>query len=104
MAEYIKREDAIMAAMNYEGSGNAQDASQDIAAEIASIHAADVRENVRGEWIGESDGEADGCPVYDMWYCSHCGYIHDDDEPPKWNFCPCCGADMRGSEKDGAQT
>lgn len=42
MADYIKREDAIMTAMDYDGSGNAQDASQDIAAALASIPAADV--------------------------------------------------------------
>lgn len=57
MVDYIRREDAIMTAMNYEGSGNAQDASQDIAAELASIPAADVRENLRGEWIDVEDKE-----------------------------------------------
>lgn len=65
---------------------------------------ADVRENVRGEWINTTSGE--------HYKCSQCGtlapiwidesnsyeYYKDISE---WlsNFCPNCGADMRG-EKD----
>ena len=57
----------------------------------------DVRENVKGEWIGEADGYADGELVYDTWYCGACGtYFEDWEEEPTWNFCPNCGADMRG--------
>ena len=41
--DYIRREDAIAVAMDYQGQGNAQAASQDIAAELSSILAADVR-------------------------------------------------------------
>lgn len=56
----------------------------------------------KGEWIGEADGYADGELVYDVWYCSECDYCVDDgiDDPDLLpNFCPNCGADMRG-EKD----
>ena len=55
--------------------------------------AADVVERVRGEWIGtQYDGYADGCPVYDEYECSVCGAEYPTDH----NFCPNCGADMRG--------
>ncbi len=55
-----------------------------------------VEERKRGEWIGtEFDGYADGNPVYYEWKCSCCGAIIEDEEPT-WNFCPNCGADMRG--------
>lgn len=96
MAEYIKREDAIMAAMNYEGSGNAQDASQDIAAEIASIHAADVRENVYSSW--KIHRFNDGTTYAHCLNCNITQVFYGGKEPT--NFCPNCGADMR-SENDG---
>ena len=54
-------------------------------------------ERKKGKWIKAIDenGEA--------WSCSECTteYIVDEmDEFPKWaNFCPNCGADMRGAKK-----
>lgn len=50
---------------------------------------ADVRENVRGHWI---DGSKDKM----TFLCSECGKSFWG---LKWNYCPCCGASMRG-EKD----
>ena len=52
----------------------------------------------KGRWIGTGyDGYADGCLVYDLWECSECraefGCVGD---PPPYEFCPSCGADMRG--------
>ena len=56
---------------------------------------ADVRENVHGEWVRhyDEDGDADGysCSACREWY-----YFGNT----TLNFCPNCGADMRG-EKDG---
>ena len=56
---------------------------------------ADVRENVRGEWISEM--VECSRENYDLvFYCSVCGVSND------WrrtNFCPHCGADMRGDNK-----
>lgn len=54
----------------------------------------------KGRWIGTGyDGYADGCLVYDLWECSECraefGCVGD---PPPYEFCPSCGADMRGGE------
>ena len=54
----------------------------------------------QGEWIGEADGYADGELVYDTWYCSNCGYVVDDDEPPTWNYCPHCGSYNGGGQSD----
>ena len=34
------------------------------------------------------------------WHCSACGYKSSDGWANKFNFCPNCGADMRG-EQDG---
>lgn len=49
--------------------------------------AADVRPVVRGKWIEPDDDY--GYPV-----CSVCEERSPNDE--RWNFCPNCGADMRG--------
>ncbi len=55
---------------------------------------------IKGRWIGtDYDGFADGNHVYDEWKCSICGYVVEDEEPT-WNFCPNCGADMRGDENE----
>ena len=53
-------------------------------------------ERKKGKWVGtEFDGYADGNPVYCEWKCSACGCVVEDEEPA-WNYCPNCGADMRG--------
>ena len=55
----------------------------------------------KGHYIGEADGYADGELVYDIWSCSECGcYFEDWDEQPTYNFCPNCGADMRGDNHE----
>ena len=59
---------------------------------------ADVRENVRGEWIddgihGDWAWETDGHGVcWQIWKCSRCGR----GTKIRSNFCPSCGAEMRG--------
>ena len=50
---------------------------------LPTIPTADVRENVRGEWM----------PMFGKNVCNRCG--HKIDIVPT-NFCPNCGADMRG--------
>ena len=95
MAEYIKRDDALRTI--------ATTTLSDIAfGLVLDIPAADVRSVVKACWIGEGDGYADGEMVYDVWHCSNCDYTVDegDNEPPRYNFCPNCGADM-GGEDDG---
>ena len=94
--DYIKRDVAIMTAMNYEGSCNAQDASQDIAAELASIPAADVRENMYSSWrlLRFNDGTT-------YAHCLNCKttqVFYEGKEPTY--FCPNCGADMRERRRE----
>lgn len=50
----------------------------------------------RGEWIGSADGYADGELVYDIWECSECGYVIDEEDDPDMlpQFCPKCYAAM----------
>lgn len=61
--------------------------------------AKEVPQRIKGKWVGtDYDGFADGNPVYNEWKCSECGCVFEDEEPT-WNYCPNCGADMRGDEK-----
>ena len=57
-------------------------------------------ERKKGKWVGtEFDGYADGNPVYYEWKCSNCGCIFEDEEP-MYNYCPNCGANMKGEQDD----
>ena len=48
---------------------------------------ADVRENVHGEWVLEHSSQ--------LWECTNC----HEREIRTTDFCPNCGADMRGEKK-----
>jgi len=60
------------------------------------IPAEDVRPVVRGKWIASEKIKG-----YDV--CSSCldCYIDSNWGGRRWNFCPNCGADMRGGGEDG---
>lgn len=71
---------------------------------IIDAPVADVRENVRGEWErvdGFTGVEAFGFKetTVEGWSCSICDFEIDVSEK-SFNYCPNCGADMRG-ENDG---
>ena len=81
------------------------DGIQRVMAFVDSLPSADVRENVRGNWIEKEviDDRKDAkIPQWQQAQCSICGkwnttpYMYYFDE---FDFCPNCGADMRGEEK-----
>ena len=114
MDDYIKRSEVLKtlkqllyetAINNVECNPSFSEACEEIAANriegyLSAVPAADVRENVRGKWI-----HTDASPH--KVYCSVCfgTYLHNE----KWaaelpitlhpNFCPNCGADMRGEKE-----
>lgn len=66
---------------------------------IEQTPTADVVERKKGKWIG--DAKYGWIPSISMWWqttyeCSICGEKGIKD----WQFCPHCGADMRGEEDD----
>jgi rubrerythrin len=96
MAEYIEKQAATMIPVLPKEHRKYQTMNLDDAYEngwydalecVEKIPPADVRPVVRGRWIPFTS-EAAG----DIWYCSACGigFAHH------MNFCPHCGADMRG--------
>lgn len=50
-----------------------------------------------GKWI-KADSQQYFRKHYPCFTCSECGYRKDSQK--KWNYCPQCGADMRGTEDD----
>ena len=68
---------------------------------FASAQPTIEQERKTGEWIGmEYDGYADGNYVYYEWKCSKCGCVIEEEGRPTYNYCPQCGADMRGNENE----
>lgn len=73
-----------------EFANNTKDKTID-ANDIARFPAADVRENVRGKWKIYCDDKG----IVQDCYCDQCGF----NSVIGGNFCPHCGADMRGEQK-----
>ena len=84
MSDLIERGDAIKALYKYSF------VSKDIIErEINAIPSAD---RPRGEWIEQEDD------YHHYWECSECGMGVGLDDIR--NFCPNCGADMRGKDDE----
>ena len=61
-----------------------------IRSNIISLPSADVVEVVHGKWVDKGED------YVLRWYCSNCGRK----DTHIYNFCPDCGADMRGGTDD----
>lgn len=72
--------------------------------EIMELPSAQL-ERPKGKWMPhiEKTREYIGTVLvnvrYDYWLCDTCGYRVEDGQP-LYNFCPNCGADMRGREDE----
>ena len=91
MSNLIRRQDAIdVVAKFYKYESDRMTALQ----ELPTVEARPV---VKGEWLYERE-TYNTCSA---WKCSNCGecyglpFIKDE-----YNFCPECGADMRGGKND----
>lgn len=100
MADYIERQAALDLV---ESAGTWGWSKNQLYEEMQAVPAA-VREDVQGEW--EWFDQERGTPIdgWDRewgWRCSCCkdtlnDEYDDPDSPPKFNFCPNCGARMVG--------
>lgn len=88
--EYIEREAAIQAASIWNGDESTE---AWIKSTLKNLPAADVRPVVRGRWKDAMQSCHDSPHVK----CSVCGEYYWR-YFKKFNFCPNCGADMRGKE------
>ena len=57
---------------------------------------ADVRENVKGEWTEEEHADFYINATFPVVHCNRCDYRTPRIDRLSMNFCPNCGADMRG--------
>lgn len=59
---------------------------------VAAIEALQEPERKKGQWIGDFDHSK-----YNDWHCSNCGkYYPERNKKLLGDYCPWCGADMRG--------
>jgi rubrerythrin len=91
---YIKREDAINAAIDavddWDG-GYVRSRAEMIEKKFKALPAADVVERKVGKWTNKRTLQHDG-----EWYCSRCQFEpYYSRDIHTLNFCPNCGADMR---------
>lgn len=93
MSDYISRQ-AAFEALEKRGVSTTN---------ISRVPIADVRENVRGEWVIVVDKtemcDKEGVKTWgSLCQCNKCGFVLNAVEGHigQYNFCPNCGADMRG--------
>lgn len=99
MVEYIEREAALNAEFKISAKRldgrikTARNAVQAYANYIAGLPAADVKPVIHGRWIVDRECGNDVMSGEKMVICSVCdkGVFYG-----KTNYCPNCGADMRG--------
>lgn len=91
MAEYIEREAAQASCRKYSFAESYDAFAVDCI--LKSIHAADVAPVRHGRWVTHSDRP-------DSLICSVCKCGFDMWKHDPHNYCPNCGADMRGSSDE----
>lgn len=80
------------------------DSAYQICAEFVERIPSTEPQRKKGKWIphNEKSREYIGTVLvnveYDYWLCNTCGY-RVEKRQPMYNFCPNCGADMRGENE-----
>lgn len=75
------------------------------AVSISQIENASTIEPKKGKWLPHSEKSREYIGTvlvnveYDYWFCDICGYRVEKGQP-MYNFCPNCGADMRGEQDE----
>lgn len=104
MTEYIKKEDALahpFANGHYDKANANRDfirGHESYKEWLEDLPVADVRENVRGEWI-KCDYLVDNLYLLDENEYYLCNKCHQKLRKAH-NYCPNCGADMRGGDAE----
>ena len=88
--DLIKRSDAIKVVRHISMEFVDTDTRQKL---IEAIPSAD---RPQGEWIDRSDGGRILNPWWENYECNRCGYYGSG----TWNFCPSCGAQMKGADDE----
>ena len=118
VTDYISREAALACFSDWiDRYGHEHTADEMVEYQrIEELPAADVRPMVRGKWEKHEDFDTYGGGRFVEWVCSECDKrLRGDwvirnshiEETPTENFCPNCGANMRGEHcsqlRDGTE-
>ena len=85
-------------------ANNLVETIQQLEKELAELKAADVQPVKRGYWIAEN---RDSRGYADCYTCSHCEsyvYTYTLMKDCEFDYCPNCGADMRGDDNELSDT
>ena len=93
MSDLIKREDAIKATWKEPTYADPINILTEVRDRIEAIPSAD---RPQGEWIDRSDGGRILHPWWESCECSQC----EEWGSGAWNFCPHCGAKMKGADDE----
>ena len=93
MSDLIDRQSAIEAVMECYDNDELFEVYEEKLRELPPAQP----ERIKGRWIS-----ADAIFGGEPFYCSECGENTRDTVmgKPRWNFCPNCGADMRGEQDE----
>ena len=102
LSDYALQESPNWGANGY-GNQDAYDAINECIKAIDDQPTADVRKNVKGRWVEVVDRtemyDKEGVKTWGMLFqCNQCGFVLNaiEGHTGQYNFCPNCGADMRG--------
>lgn len=98
MGEYIRKSDVInMVSEMLEDEWGYDGIKGDVESIVSKIPSSDVAPVVHGKWVS----------CFEDWRkqiegdkCSECGFEHYGTNIRDYNYCPNCGADMRGDNHD----
>ena len=88
--EYIKKEDIL----NELGDTNMDILTDEVKEIVNGLPTYSFPDREKGEWISR-EGTGECFPFWERHKCSKCGKYGEG----TFNFCPNCGADMRGGDK-----
>ena len=100
MSDLIERDAVIAEIDKWYDNNRGVDAIEDLIIAI-NYSLSSVQPSRKGHWIHREDmdylDENDVTNTHLM--CEYCGFIHNfkDNHTAQYNFCPNCGADMRGN-------
>lgn len=107
MSDLIRRADAIKAIEDLPNAYNGWSDAYDKAYVIGTLEEVPTAEPERGKWEEkETFHNANDNPIIEEWQSARCSVCHKYHTTPymyyfnDYNFCPNCGARMKGADDD----